>query len=228
MKVTSYLKPQTGGFAFTPENEEKAKGYVARYPEGRQASAVIWLLYLAQKQNGGHLTDEVVEYVAWYLEMAPIRVHEVVSFYTMLYTEPVGEHVIQVCRTTSCWLRGSDEITKACLEASGVERLGGTSSDGRFTVVEVEGLGACCNAPMFQVGDGDYYEDLTPDSARQVIEALKRGERPAPGSQTGRLASLNEDGPTTLKDTFPKTAKGSAKSGAKKGDKSEGAGDAAG
>lgn len=202
MKVTTYLAPQTGGFAFTPENEAKAEGYVARYPAGKQASAVIWLLYLAQRQNGGHLSPEAIEYVASYLGMAPIRVYEVVSFYTMLYTEPVGRHVIQVCRTTSCWLRGSDEISRACLEAAGVARLGGTSEDGRFTVVEVECLGACCNAPMFQVNDGDYYEDLTPETATQVIEALRRGETPKPGSQRGRLASLNEDGPTTLKDTF--------------------------
>lgn len=202
MKVTTYLAPQTGGFAFTPENEAKAEGYVARYPAGKQASAVIWLLYLAQRQNGGHLSPEAIEYVASYLGMAPIRVYEVVSFYTMLYTEPVGRHVIQVCRTTSCWLRGSDEISRACLEAAGVARLGGTSEDGRFTVVEVECLGACCNAPMFQVNDGDYYEDLTPETAAQVVEALRRGETPKPGSQRGRLASLNEDGPTTLKGTF--------------------------
>lgn len=202
MKVTSYVAPEAGDFAFTPENEEQAKAYIARYPAGKQASAAIWLLYLAQKQNGGYLSKEAIEYVARYLGVAPIRVYEVVSFYTMLYDAPVGRHVIQVCRTTSCWLRGSDEITKACLEATGVDRLGGTSEDGAFTVVEVECLGACCNAPMFQLGDGDYYEDLTPETARQVIEALRRGEHPKPGPQNGRLGSLNEDGPTTLKDTF--------------------------
>lgn len=213
MKVTSYPRPQSGGFAFTPGNEEQARAYVARYPEGKQASAVIWLLYLAQKQNGGHLSEEAIEYVAGYLGMAPIRVHEVVSFYTMLYTEPVGEHVIQVCRTTSCWLRGSDEISRACLEAAGVASLGGTSADGKFTVVEVECLGACANAPMFQVDDGDYYEDLTPETAKAVIEALRRGERPKPGSQTGRLSSLNEDGPTTLKDTFADAGAGDGQPG---------------
>ncbi|MEX0760585.1 MAG: NAD(P)H-dependent oxidoreductase subunit E [Tistlia sp.] len=211
MKVTTYLAPQAGDFAFTPENDEKARAYIARYPEGKQASAVIWLLYLAQAQNGGHLSEEAIEYVAQYLGMAPIRVHEVVSFYTMLYTRPVGRHVIQVCRTTSCWLRGSDEISRACLETAGVARLGGTSEDGLFTVVEVECLGACCNAPMFQVNDADYYEDLTPESARQVIEALRGGERPTPGPQNGRLGSLNADGPTSLKDTF---AKGTAPGGA--------------
>ncbi|SMF25073.1 NADH dehydrogenase subunit E [Tistlia consotensis] len=210
MKVTTYQKPETGSFAFTPENDQKAKAYVARYPEGKQASAVIWLLYLAQSQNGGHLSDEAVEYVAQYLGMAPIRVHEVVSFYTMLNDRPVGRHLIQVCRTTSCWLRGSDEIAAACLEAAGVDQLGGTSADGLFTVTEVECLGACCNAPMFQVNDADYYEDLTPETAKAVIEALRRGEQPKPGSQSGRLGSLNEDGPTTLKDTFTDTASGGA------------------
>lgn len=210
MKVTSYQKPETGSFAFTAENDAQAKAYVARYPEGKQASAVIWLLYLAQKQNGGHLSQEAIEYVAGYLGMAPIRVHEVVSFYTMLLDKPVGKHLIQVCRTTSCWLRGSDEITAACLEAAGVASLGGTSEDGLFTVMEVECLGACCNAPMFQVNDGDYYEDLTPETAKAVIEALRRGEAPKTGSQSGRLGSLNEDGPTTLKDTFTNSASGGA------------------
>ena len=116
MKVTTYIPPQPGDFEFTPENIEKAKSYIARYPEGRQASAVLWLLYLAQEQNDGWLSVPAIEYVAQFLNMAPIRVHEVVSFYTMFKRRPVGRYQIQVCRTTSCWLRGSDEITKACME----------------------------------------------------------------------------------------------------------------
>lgn len=189
MKVTSYAAPQAGDFAFTPENLEAANAYIARYPEGRQASAVIWLLYLAQKQNGGWLSDAAIEYVAEMLAMAPIRVYEVVSFYTMFYREPVGRHRIQVCRTTSCWLRGADDIVKACLEEAGVGALNEISEDGLFSVVEVECLGACSNAPMFQVNDGDYYEDLSPEAAKAVIAALRRGERPKPGSQTGRVGS---------------------------------------
>jgi NADH:ubiquinone oxidoreductase subunit E len=121
--------------------------------------------------------------------MAPIRVYEVASFFTMLNQEPVGRHHVQVCRTTSCWLRGSAEISKVCLDEAGVAKLGGTSADGLFTVSEVECLGACANAPMFQVNDGDYYEDLTPETARAVIRALRDGGTVRTGSQAGRVAS---------------------------------------
>jgi len=189
MKTTTYRRPEGGDFAFTEENKVKADAYIDRYPEGRQASAVLWLLYLAQDQIGGWLTNPAIEYVARYLNMAPIRVYEVASFFTMFNHEPVGRHHIQVCRTTSCWLRGSDEITKACLEETGCGTLGGTSADGLFTVREVECLGACANAPMFQVNDGDYYEDLTPDLARAVIRALRDGDPVSTGSQTGRRSS---------------------------------------
>ncbi len=189
MRVTSYRDPETGGFAFSEEAKAKADAYVARYPEGRQASAVLWLLYLAQEQNGGWLDDAAIEYVARYLQMAPIRVHEVASFFTMFNHQPLGRHHIQVCRTTSCWLRGSDEIVAACLEETGCGRLGATSDDGLFTVSEVECLGACANAPMFQVGDRDYFEDLTPDTARAVVRALRDGKPVQPGSQSGRTSS---------------------------------------
>ena len=199
MKVTSYRRPQGGDFAFTPENKAKADGYIARYPEGRQASAVLWLLYLAQDQNGGSIAQEQIDYVADYLGMAPIRVREVSSFFTMINEGPLGRHHIQVCRTTSCWLRGSDEISKACLEEAGVAKLGGTSADGVFTVSEVECLGACANAPMFQVNDRAYYEDLTPETARAVIRALREGKTLQPGSQSDRVSSEPpRDGRRTL------------------------------
>ena len=198
MKVTTYIPPQPGDFEFTPENIEKAKSYIARYPEGRQASAVLWLLYLAQEQNDGWLSVPAIEYVAQFLNMAPIRVHEVVSFYTMFKRRPVGRYQIQVCRTTSCWLRGSDEITKACMEEAGVSRFEEVSADGLFSVIEVECLGACCNAPVFQVSNEHYYEDLTPESAKAVMKALRNGEAPQPGSQTGRISSEPEGGLTTL------------------------------
>lgn len=199
MKVTSYRRPSGGDFAFTPENKAKADGYIARYPEGRQASAVLWLLYLAQDQNGGSIAQAQIDYVAGYLDMAPIRVHEVASFFTMINEGAIGRHHIQVCRTTSCWLRGSDEISKACLEEAGIAKLGGTSADGAFTVSEVECLGACANAPMFQVNDREYYEDLTPETARAVIRALREGEALQPGSQSGRVTSEPpRDGRRTL------------------------------
>ena len=115
MKATSYRAGDPGGFAFTADNQARAEQIIARYPEGRQASAVIALLDLAQRQNGNWLSGEAIEYVAKQLEMAPIRVHEVATFYTMFNLKPVGRHFIQVCRTTPCWLRGSDDLTAACL-----------------------------------------------------------------------------------------------------------------
>ena len=196
MKTSSYPRPQADDFSFTPENIERAKTICARYPEGRQASATIALLDLAQRQNGGWLSTAAIEYVAGYLEIAPIRVHEVASFYTMFNLKPVGEHLVQVCRTTPCWLRGSDELTRTCLEKAGT-RLGENSQDGLFTVIEVECLGACCNAPMVQIND-DYYEDLTPERMAEIIDELRSGAEVRVGSQTGRLASAPEGGPQTL------------------------------
>ena len=206
LKTTSYYPPETEGFAFTAENKAKADAYRSRYPEDRQASAVIWLLYLAQEQNDGWLSGDAIEYVAAELGMAPIRVHEVATFYTMFNLQPVGRYLIQVCRTTSCWMRGSDAITKACLEEAGTGAIGEVSADGVFSVVEVECLGACCNAPMFQVNDRDYYEDLTPERARAVIAKLRAGEDAKPGSQSGRAGSEPQEGAKTLLRVAPSPA----------------------
>lgn len=198
MRATSHRPGEAGDFAFTPETMAEAEKVMARYPEGRRASATIALLDLAQRQNGGWLPGEAIEYVANLLGLAPIRVHEVASFYTMFNRKPVGRHFIQVCRTTPCWLCGSDDITKACLDSLGVG-LGETTEDGLFTVVEVECLGACANAPMVQIND-DYYEDLTPERMAEMIGDLKAG-RPVPtGSQAGRQGSCPASGPTTLLD----------------------------
>lgn len=188
----------TGGdaFAFTPENVEKAKAAIARYPAGRQASAVIEVLRLAQAQNGGWLSRAAIEHVADFLGMPRIRVLEVATFYTMFNLKPVGRYLVQVCRTTPCWLRGADTVRDVCRETLGVE-VGETTEDGLFTLVEVECLGACCNAPMMQIND-DYYEDLDAESTRRVLEALRRGETPKPGSQIGRRVSEPATGPTTL------------------------------
>jgi NADH-quinone oxidoreductase subunit E len=196
MKVTSHPVGEAGDFAFTAENEARAEQIIARYPEGRQASAVIALLDLAQRQNGNWLSNEAIEYVANKLDMAPIRVHEVVSFYTMFNQKPVGRHLVQVCRTTPCWLRGSDDLTETCLGKLGT-KLGEMSDDGEFTVVEVECLGACANAPMVQINDF-YYEDLTPERMVEIIDELSAGKEVPLGSQSGRLASAPEGGPTTL------------------------------
>ncbi len=188
-------------FAFTPENVERAKAIVKRYPRGRQKSAVMPLLDLAQRQNGGWLPPTAIDHVAECLGMPAIRVYEVAAFYTMYHLEPVGKHVVGVCTTTPCWLRGSDEVVDACREVLGIG-VGETTGDGRFTLTEVECLGACCNAPVIQVDD-DYYEDLDADATRRVLEALKRGEKPAPGSSIGRRSSEPVTGLTTLQAAQP-------------------------
>jgi NADH-quinone oxidoreductase subunit E len=183
-------------FEFSDAGKARCDEFIARYPEGRQQSAVIPLLDLAQRECGGWLPQAAIEHVAECLGMAKIRVLEVASFYSMFNLEPVGKHFVQICRTTPCWLRGSDDLRAAAKEITGCG-LGETSDDGQFTVVEVECLGACCNAPMVQIND-DYYEDLTAENFRSVLEALKRGETPAPGSQTGRAGSEPVDGLTSL------------------------------
>lgn len=183
-------------FEFTAENMAKAKGFIARYPEGRQRSAVMPLLDLAQRQNGGWLPDGAVDTIADILGMAPIRVLEVATFYSMYKLKPVGKHQINVCTTTPCWLRGSDEIVGACKKSLGIE-VGETTADGEFTLAEVECAGACVNAPVVEIGD-EYYEDLDAESMTRIIEALKRGEKPASGSQIGRQTSAPEGGPQTL------------------------------
>ncbi len=196
MKVASFPESEAGDFAFTPDHEQRANAIIARYPEGRQASAVIALLDLAQRQNGNWLSAEAIEYVASRLDMAPIRVHEVATFYTMFNLKPVGKHFIQVCRTTPCWLCGADDLTRACLDKLGT-KLKETSADGEFTVVEVECLGACANAPMVQINDL-YYEDLTPERMIGIIDDLKAGKEVAMGSQSGRRGSAPDGGPQTL------------------------------
>jgi len=177
--------PET--FVFTPENRERAERIIAKYPPGRQASAVLALLDLAQRQCGGWLPRPAMEHVAEMLEMAPIRVYEVATFYSMFNLRPVGRFHIQVCRTTPCWLRGSDALTQTCERRLGIG-LGGRTPDGRFSLVVVECLGACVNAPVVQIND-DFYEDLDPQLLERVLEALERGERPAVGSQIGRQGS---------------------------------------
>lgn len=174
-------------FAFTEENISKAKAIIARYPKGRQQSAVMPLLTLAQKQNHNCLPKSAMDYIANMLGMAPVRVYEVASFYTMYNLEPVGTHVVEVCTTTPCWLRGSDDIVAACKKRLGVG-LGETTRDGEFTLREVECLGACVNAPMCSIDDV-YYEDLTPESITDIIDTLSRGEKPTPGPQSGRRSS---------------------------------------
>ena len=186
-------------FAFNEEMEAKAQDFLSRYPEDRSASAVMPLLDLAQRQNGGWLSQAGMDYVADRLGLAPIRVYEVATFYSMYKLKPIGQVHVQVCTTTPCWLRGSDDVVGACKDVLGIG-MGETTEDGKFSLGEVECLGACVNAPLIQVGD-DYYEDLDADSTRALLEAFKRGDEVKTGPQIDRQTSAPVGGPTTLKET---------------------------
>lgn len=193
---TAAHSAQPAEFAFTSKNRETADRIISRYPEGRQASAVMPLLDLAQRQARGWLPKAAMDHVAEILDMAPIRVYEVATFYTMYNLEPVGEHVVQVCTTTPCALRDCAAVVDACREELGIG-FGETTEDGKFTLFEVECLGACVNAPMMQIGD-DYFEDLTAESTKSLLQAFRRGETPNPGPQSSRRASEPADGLTSL------------------------------
>jgi NADH-quinone oxidoreductase E subunit len=186
-------------FAFTPQNRAKADEFIARYPKGRQASAVLALLDLAQRQSGGWLPRPAIEHVAGILDMPFMRAYEIATFYSMFNLKPVGKHLIQLCRTTPCWLRGSDELRAVCQKKLGVG-VRETTGDGKFTLVEVECLGGCVNAPVVQIND-DFYEDLTPEKMEDIIDKLGRGEKVPPGTQIKRLFSAPEGGLTTLIET---------------------------
>jgi len=186
---------QPASFEFTPENLERARWHIAKYPPGRQQSAVLPLLDLAQRQSGGWLPRAAMDYIAGMLGMPRIRVYEVATFYTMLNLRPVGRYLLQACTTTPCWLRGSDQVVAACEKHLGIG-MGGTTEDGMFTLVEVECVGACVNAPILQVND-DFYEDLDGPATEALIAALRAGP-PPPGSVIGRQGSAPIKGKTTL------------------------------
>ena len=196
-------QPET--FEFDAGNLELADSFIAKFPEGWQASAVMPILDLAQRQSGGWLPKAAMDTVARMLDMPPIQVYEVATFYTMYNLKPVGKHHVQVCTNLPCWLQGSDAVTGACRKVLGID-FGMTTENGMFTLSEVECLGACVNAPMMQIGD-DYYEDLDSDSTEEILEALKAGETPKPGSQTGRHTCEPAGGLTVLQET----AKGAGK-----------------
>ena len=189
---------QPATFEFSPENKALADIIIARYPEGRQRSALIPLLDIAQRQAGGWLPRAAMEYLADLLGLAVIRVYEVASFYTMFNMAPVGKHLVQVCTTTPCWLRGSEEVVAACQKVMGVKE-GEVSADGQFSYVEVECLGACVNAPMVQI-EKDFYEDLDGPRMEALLNAFKAGQTPMPGPQIDRQKSAPVGGPTTLTD----------------------------
>lgn len=183
-------------FVFTEENKARSDAILSIYPDGHKRAAVIPLLDLAQRQNGGWLPISAMHHVAEVIGMPRMRVYEVATFYTMFMRNPTGKHHIQVCTTTPCWLRGSDEILEACKKNIGIG-VGEMSSDKMFTISEVECLGACVNAPMVQIND-DYYEDLTVKDMNEILDELKAGKKPAAGPRSGRYAAEPFGEPTSL------------------------------
>ncbi len=174
-------------FVFSKENLKEVENILSKYPEGRKKSAVLPLLHLAQRQNDGWVSKEIVDHVAEIIDVAPIRVYEVVTFYTMFNLKPIGKFHIQVCGTTPCMLRGSENLLKLCKEKLGID-LHETTKDMMFTVSEVECLGGCANAPVIQIND-DYFEDLTVKNFEKILDDLKAGKKVTIGSQTGRNSS---------------------------------------
>ena len=185
--INAVIKDNNDFFQWSEKNFAKAQIIIEKYPPRRQQSAVIPLLDLAQRQNKGWLNKSAIEKVAETLSMSFIRVLEVATFYSMFNLEPVGKNYVQICRTTPCWLRGSDKLLEVAKEVTGCE-IGDTSDDYLFTIVEVECLGACCNAPMVQIND-DYYEDLTETNFRDLLNNLKTNQSIKSGSQIGRQTS---------------------------------------
>ncbi len=189
-------------FAFDDHSHAAIDVAIAKYPPGKQASAVLPLLDIAQRQMGrttgsAWIPTVAMDAVAQALSMPPIRVYEIATFYLMFNTKPIGRYHLQVCGTTPCWLRGSDEVARACRDVGGMKGYGESSADGLFTMSEVECLGGCVNAPILQVDD-DYYEDMDYERTKALLESLKRGEKPARGSTIGRIGSAPTGGPVTL------------------------------
>jgi NADH-quinone oxidoreductase subunit E len=188
------LQPKS--FVFTAENRAWSEQEIAKYPPGRQASAIISLLWRAQAQCGGWLPEAAIRAVADQLGLAHIRALEVATFYTMFNLAPVGRTYVQLCGTTPCVLRGAEDLKAVCRRRIGDEQH--ITSDGQFSWIEVECLGACVNAPMVQI-NADYYEDLTPETFEKILDEFAAGRTPKPGPQVDRQLSAPVSGPTTLK-----------------------------
>lgn len=192
------VEAESASYAFTEENRQKVQTILAKYPEDRKASALLPLLDLMQRQCDNWLPRGAMNHVAEVLDMAPIRVYEVASFYTMYNLKPVGKYLIQLCGTTPCMLCGAGDLMEACKAKLDIKE-GGTTKDGLFTLMEVECLGACVNAPVVQIND-DYYEDLSVQQFEHILDELKKGNNVPYGSQTKRQFSAPASGLTTLKD----------------------------
>lgn len=201
--LTADFQPESFSF----RDPAKVQEIIARYPEGRQQSAVMPLLDLAQRQvgedgakasppYGGWIPRAAMDEIARIVDLPPIKIYEVATFYSMYNLSPVGKYLVQLCTTTPCWLCGSAGVVEACEKALGVH-VGESTKDGMFTLMEVECLGACANAPMVQIND-DYYEDLTADSMTAIIDSLKKDVMPPAGPQNGRTKAMGVKGPTSL------------------------------
>jgi len=198
MSIKKISKEQPDEFKFTSDNLEKAKKIIKKYPNGKQQSAVMPLLYLAQKQNNNWIPLAAIKYIGKLLEMPYIKVYEVATFYTMYNLTPVGHHFIQICTTTPCMIRGAYELVEACKEKISPNE-NELSKDKKCSWIEVECLGACVNAPMMQIND-DYYEDLDKKKTLKILNQILKGETPKPGSYRGRINNEPENNRKTLMD----------------------------
>ena len=198
MSIKKISKEQPDTFEFTLDNLEKARKVIKKYPDGKQQSAVMSLLYLAQKQNNNWIPLAAIKYIGNLLEMPYIKVYEVATFYTMYNLTPVGHHFIQVCTTTPCMIRGAYKLVEACKEKISLNE-NELSKDESCSWMEVECLGACVNAPMMQIND-NYYEDLDKEKTLKILDQILKGETPKPGSYRGRLNSEPENNRKTLLD----------------------------
>ena len=183
-------KNNNSEFSFSSENKTLAKKELRKYPKGREVSAIISLLWIAQKQNGGWLTNDAIEHVAFFLEIPKIRAMEIATFYTMFNLSPVGKYHFQMCGTTPCMLSGSDELKEVLSKKIGPQNT--VTDDNLLSWIEVECLGACCNAPVIQIND-DYYEDLDEKSAREILDSLIKDKPLKPGSYRGRKNTSPEN-----------------------------------
>ena len=199
MSIKKISKEQPDKFEFTLDNLEKVKKIIKKYPEGKQQSAVMPLLYLAQKQNNNWIPLSAIKYIGKLLEMPYIKVYEVATFYTMYNLTPVGNYFIQVCTTTPCMIRGAYKLVDICKKKIS-ENESEISKDGKLSWMEVECLGACVNAPMMQIND-EYFEDLDEKKLEKIIENIKKNEKIEPGSYRGRKSAEPENNRSTLMDT---------------------------
>ena len=198
MSLRKPAKDQPENFEFNSSSLEAANAIVSKYPKGKQQSAVMALLYIAQRQNNNWIPLAAMKYIAKFLEMPYIKVYEVATFYTMYNLAPVGKHFIQVCTTTPCLIRGADKIVSLCKEKISPKE-NEISTKGSCSWMEVECLGACINAPMMQIND-DYYEDLDKEKTLKILDQILKGETPKSGSYRGRVNNEPENNRKTLMD----------------------------